>query len=589
MKSALRKYVTLIACTMAAASLSGCMEDGSNGTNGTTGSTGSAGAAGANGSGQAIALVRVGRSTPQGFNVSAAEVVDFDKIGKRVFTVNAQSGAIDVFAATDVTALGAPAQSIDLRQMLVDQGMAANTGLVGAANSVTINGSLAAIAVEANPKTNTGWVVFLNTATLAYTAAVVVGALPDMVSFTPNGSKVLVANEGEPDVGYVNDPEGSITVITVSNFSATTIGFTDFNTAGSRNAELPVSKMVLGGINASVAQDLEPEYISVREDSLRAYVSLQENNAIAVINLADNSIEKIIGLGFKDHSIPGNEMDASQQDGVNLKTWPVLGMYMPDSISSFNYNGKTYVVTANEGDSREDWVNGLTVSATCTGSGYYFKTKCRDELALKDIIDSDLVMGPALAGLNTDSTLGRLKFSYQATRKFNGSTTINKLYAYGGRSFAIWDVATGEQVFDSGNAFERLTAQRYGALFNQDHNGSLAGDQRSNSKGPEPEGLAIGKINGHTYAFIGLERMGGIMVYDISNPFAPAFVQYLSDRDVTKSPDSTNAAAGMDLGPEGFKFVAAADSPNGKPLLIVGNEVSGTTSIYEVTVNLLHE
>ncbi len=265
------------------------------------------------------------------------------------------------------------------------------------------------------------------------------------------------------------------------------------------------------------------------------------------------------------------------------------GQAKPDTLQTFDYNGKTYLVTANEGDSRDDWINGVNDSATCIAANYYFKSKCRDELALRDLGDSDLLLGASLTGLNTDTTLGRLKFSYRVTKQRNSGTTINNLYAYGARSFSIWDASSGEQVFDSGNSFERITAQRYDGLFNQDHNGSLVGDKRSNSKGPEPEALAIGKIAGHTYAFIGLERMGGIMVYDISNPFSPAFVQYINDRDVTKSPDAGNAASGMDLGPEGFKFVSADASPTGQPMLIVGNEVSGNTSVYGITVTALHD
>ncbi|MDO8330135.1 MAG: choice-of-anchor I family protein [Fluviicoccus sp.] len=566
--------------------------NGANGSNGTNGSNGANGLDGKNGAGQTLALNRIARSASQGFNVSAAEIVAYDKTGKLIFTVNALSGAVDVFDSKDIhTNATLPLkQSLDLKQLLVDNGKAAGLAAVGGANSIAVSGNLVAVAVEANPKTDTGWVIFLNATTLAYVNAVSVGALPDMLTFTPDGGKLLVANEGEPNVGYTIDPEGSVSVINVSNFAVSTLGFTDFNVGGPRNSQLPLGRMVLSGVNASVAQDLEPEYLSVRADGKRAYVSLQENNALAVLNLEDNTVQKIIGLGFKDHNLPGNELDASQQDGVNLRTWPVLGMYMPDTISSLDYNGRNYVVTANEGDSREDWLNGLNNAAVCAAAGYYHKSsKCRDELALKDIADSDLVMGPMLAGLNTDSTLGRLKFSYQATKAFNGGVTVNKLYAYGSRSFAIWDAETGEQVFDSGNSFERITALRYGALFNQDHNGSLTGDKRSNSKGPEPEALAIGKIQGHTYAFIGLERMGGVMVYDISNPFAPAFVQYVNPRDVTVSPDAAAVAAGMDLGPEGMRFVAAADAPGGKPLLIVGNEVSGTTSVFEIAVTLLQE
>jgi YVTN family beta-propeller protein len=596
-----------LVAALAAFALTACMDDGkngapgkdgvnglngTNGVNGSNGLNGVNGADGKNGAGQTLALTRIARSASQGFNVSAAEIVAWDKAGKRVFTINGQSGAVDVFDAKDVATIATLPllQSLDLKALLVANGKAADTAVIGGANSIAVQGNRVAVAVEANPKTGNGWVVFLDTATLAYVNAVSVGALPDMLTFTPDGAKVVVANEGEPNTGYTLDPEGSISVINLGDFSVTGIGFSDFNAGGARHGELPLGKMVLSGVNASVARDLEPEYIVVRGDGKRAYVSLQENNAIAVINLETNTVQKIIGLGFKDHGLPGNELDASQQDGVNLRAWPVMGMYMPDSLSTLDYNGRTYVVTANEGDSREDWLNGLNDSILCTASGYYHKSnKCRDELALKDIADSDLVMGPMLAGLNTDSTLGRLKFSYQATKAFNGGVTVNRLYAYGGRSFAIWDAETGEQVFDSGNAFERLTAQRYGALFNQDHNGSLSGDKRSNSKGPEPEALAVGKINGHAYAFIGLERMGGVMVYDISNPSSPVFVQYLNPRDVLVTPDAAAVAAGMDLGPEGFRFVAASDSPTGKPLLVVGNEVSGTTSVFEIAVNLLQE
>lgn len=584
----MKPFIGLLAFGVTLATLGGCTADSKDGDNG---------ADGRDGAGQVIALTRVARTASQGFgDDAAAEIVEYDATRNRIFTVNAKSGEVDVFNAGSIDAIDAanPAQSLDLRAMLVTAAKAGSTAEVGNANSLSVHGNLVAVAVEANPKTNAGWVVFLNAGTLAYVNAASVGALPDMVTFTPDGTRVLVANEGEPNEGYSVDPEGSVSVIDAGTFAVATIGFTAFNVGNSHHAELPAAKMVLNSLNASVAQDLEPEYIAVSSDSRSAYVSLQEANAIAVLDLTDNSVDKIIGLGFKDHSLPGNEFDASQRDGVNLKTWPVLGMYMPDTLSSFSYNGRAYVVTANEGDSREDWLVPIADATDCANRGYYsVDGECLDELALRDIGDSDLVAGTALAGLNTDSTLGRLKFSYQATRLKNGGTTVNKLYAYGARSFAIWDVASGEQVFDSGSDFERITALRYGSLFNQDHSVDLGdpavGDDRSDNKGPEPEALAIGRIGGHSYAFVGLERMGGIMVYDISNPFAPQFVQYVNDRDVSAGPDQISAAAGSDLGPESIKFVAADDNASGKPLLIVGNEVSGTTAVYEIAVTLLQD
>ena len=533
---------------------------------------------------QIIELERIGRTEIRGFAVSAAEITDFDSKHKRIFTTNAQSGEVDVFSASDITDPEL-IDSIDIRQMLVDNSKAANTGLVGATNSVSVHGDLAAIAIEANPKTDNGWIVFINTGNLSYVNAVQVGALPDMVTFTPDGKKVLVANEGEPDEGYAHDPEGTISVINTSSFAVTNVSFSAFNAAGSRHSELPTDLMVIDGYQASVAQSLEPEYITVSSDNSKAYVTLQENNAVAVVNLADNSIEKIIGLGFKDHSLPGNEMDASDKDsGVNLKSWPVMGIYMPDSIANMTYNDKTYFLTANEGDSREDFLNDISDSTSCINSGYYFSGgKCRDEIRVKDMIDEGMTLSTELQAIDNDANMGRLKASYFTTKARNGST-IEKVYAYGGRSFSIWDAETGQQVFDSANAFELITALRYGKDFNN-NNDENKGDSRSDDKGPEPEALAVGQINGHTYAFIGLERMGGIMIYDVSNPYAPEYVQYVNDRDLTVDPGELTDAG--DLGPEGFHFVPAQQSPNSKPLLVVGNEVSGTTSVYQINVTNL--
>lgn len=548
------------------------------------GDDGAAGMDGADGAGQVISLQQLGRTASQGFAVSAAEIVAFDKDNQRIFTVNANSGAIDVFTAAT---LSNPTllSNINLKQILVDQGVVANTSLVGPANSIAVNNTFVAIAVEAGTKTDNGWVVFLNLSDLSYAEAVEAGALPDMVTFTPDGQKVLVANEGEPNDDYTVDPEGTISIISLPEFSVMTVGFTDFNAAGSRNAELPTSKMVLDGFNASVAQSVEPEYITVAADGSEAYVALQENNAIAVIDLQNNRIDRILGLGFKDYSIPGNELDAGDRDaGVNLKNWPVMGIYMPDTLTSMSFNGKTYLLTANEGDSRQDWLDNVTDQAACEASGYYFDGGCIDEVRVKDInSDTPLTLGSALTGLDTDVDLGRLRVSYHTTFSMNG-LTVDKLYAYGARSFSIWDAETGEQVFDSGNDFERITALRYGSDFNNnnDENGA---ESRSDDKGPEPEAIAVGSINGHQYAFIGLERMGGIMVYDVSNPFAPAFIQYINNRDLSVEPGEGVDAG--DLGPESIQFISANDSPNNQPLIIVGNEVSGTTTIYQIDVTRL--
>lgn len=548
-------------------------------------SDGDNGSAGADGAGQVISLLELGRTDSRGFDVSASEIVAFDKDNQRIFTVNADSGAIDVFSAQDLTAPSL-LSSIDLKQMLVDASVVGNTSLVGAANSVAVNNTYVAIAIEANPKTDAGWVVFIRLTDLSYVSAVEVGSLPDMLTFTPDGTAVVVANEGEPNMDYSVDPEGSISVIQLPEFSVTSIGFTDFNSAGSRHTELPASKMVLDGYNASVAQSLEPEYITISKNGAEAYVAMQENNAIAVVDMDSLTIDRFIGLGFKDYSIPGNELDGGDKDGgVNIKNWPVMGIYMPDTMTSMTFNGKTYLLTANEGDSREDWLENVTDQTNCENSGYYFADGgCHDEVRVKDMVaDTGLTLGTALIGIDDNANLGRLRASYHTTFSKNGST-VDKVYAYGGRSFSIWDAETGTQVFDSGSDFERITALRFGDAFNN-NNDAHENESRSDDKGPEPEALAVGSINGHQYAFIGLERMGGIMVYDISNPFAPVYVQYINNRDFEVTPGASNDAG--DLGPESIQFISADDSPNNKPLIIVGNEVSGTTTIYQIDVTKL--
>jgi hypothetical protein len=190
---------------------------------------------------------------------------------------------------------------------------------------------------------------------MASAVAVEVGALPDMLVFTPDGKRVLVANEGEPNDAYDVDPEGSVSIIDLPNditkltqANVRTATFDKFN-----DAELDPSIRIFGP-GATVAQDLEPEYITVSKDSKTAWVALQENNAIAVLDIDSGEFTALRGLGFKDHRLPGNELDVSDRDKqINITNWPVFGIYQPDAIASYDYQGRTYIVTANEGDARD--------------------------------------------------------------------------------------------------------------------------------------------------------------------------------------------------------------------------------------------
>jgi 2',3'-cyclic-nucleotide 2'-phosphodiesterase / 3'-nucleotidase / 5'-nucleotidase len=344
----------------------------------------------------------------------------------------------------------------------------------------------------------------------------------------------------------------------LSEESVTTVTFTDFNEGGSRSAELPEDVRVYGP-DATVAQDLEPEYVVVSSDSTTAFVVLQEANAYAEIDLNAGTVTAIRAFGFKDHSQPGNGLDAGGDDGtINIANWNVFGMYQPDAMALYEAEETQYLITANEGDTRD-----------------YDGYSEEGELGESSV---DAEAFPNLDGLTTEEAIGGLGI-VTSIGDTDGDGDLDKLYIPGGRSFSVWNALSGELVFDSGDQIEHITSETYPDDFNADNaeNGSF--DDRSDNKGPEPEGLALGVIGDTTYAFIALERIGGIMVYDLTDPTAPAFVTYVNNRDFAGDAEAGTAG---DLGPEGLVFIPAADSPNGNNLLVVANEVSGTTTIYQI-------
>ncbi|MEI2609137.1 MAG: hypothetical protein V9G20_10970 [Candidatus Promineifilaceae bacterium] len=162
----------------------------------------------------------------------------------------------------------------------------------------------------------------------------------------------------------------------------------------------------------------------------------------------------------------------------------------------------------------------------------------------------------------------------------DGDDDFDALYVPGARSFSIWS-ATGQLVYDSGDALEQITATVYPDDFNSNNDENNSFDNRSDNKGPEPEALALGRIYDRVYAFVGLERMGGIMVFDVTDPMAPEFVQYVNNRDFAGDPEAGTAG---DLGPEGLYYIQGNVSPNGAPILAVANEISGSTTLYGVQV-----
>jgi hypothetical protein len=597
--------------------LTGCFLEGDNGIQGPAGEQGSVGTPGADGSmgtdGQdaslGVHMELVGRillnpSDPKG----AAEIVQFHAASKMIYAVNsaAEQPTIEMIDASALTteALSNPLTANNMTATALVLPSTANNIALAGPTSVAVNGDWMAVAVPADAKTNNGFVLFyngLNTATPVFVKAVEVGNLPDMVTFNAAGNKVLTANEGEPSGDYGTDPEGSISVINFTdNIPADTAIAITFTAYNDKQAELvamgmhfpnPSGRTINGKlITTTIAQDLEPEYITISGNT--AYVSLQENNGIAIVDLTDNSVS-IKGLGFKDWS--QYQLDGMEDGTVSFGQYQdVYGLYMPDTIASFSWKGASFIVTANEGDAREYFFDTLNAAGEqdedlCLAAGgqdfdsgdgclsFTEETQARRldfapgsnlaTIAGGDPRSSDFSANP-LGRLTVTSTLG----------DSNNDGEYEAIYAYGARSFTIWD-NNGLAVFDSGDDFERITASIHGNAFNNE-NDENAGDGRSANKGPEPEALTVGQVGERTYAFIGLERMGGIFVYDITNPYDATFVDYVINRDLTEGGDLMG-----DNGPEGMVFVDAATSPTGKPLVIVGNEISGTVAVWQVVAN----
>jgi 2',3'-cyclic-nucleotide 2'-phosphodiesterase / 3'-nucleotidase / 5'-nucleotidase len=517
--------------------------------------------------------------------LDGAEISDFDPKTKRLFTTGEVAGK-PVLQITDISDPTKPTKigNIDLSSF------GAGIQSVAVRKGTGNNNSIIAVAISAATSTDPGKVVFFDAnvsiANPTALSQVTVGALPDMLTFTPDGKKVLVANEGEPNETYTVDPEGSISIIDVSgniaaldNTKVSTASFTAFNAqaASLKQQGVRLFGKLADGTPSSLAQDLEPEYIAVSPDGNRAFVTLQESNALAVLDIATSTILSVLPLGFKDHSLAGNGFDASDRDNIvgNIITRPVLGMYQPDAISSFQVAGKTYYITANEGDSRIRPTADGVLPAPNNTEGRIFNEEVRIG---SNAVVLDPTVFPNAAALKNNASLGRLKIT-NTIGDTDGDGDYDKLYTFGARSFSIWD-DTGKLVFDSGDQLEQITKTQTPTLFNANNGLAADVDTRSDDKGPEPEAATIGYVSGKPYAFIGLERAGGgVMVYDLSNPTAPQFVQYIRTEG--------------DISPEGLKFIAASDSPNGKPMIAVSNEVSNTATLYEIdapnfTLQLLH-
>lgn len=528
-------------------------------------------------------------------NLTSAEIVQYHADTQTIYATNGETNAIAVIAADTVstTAMSDPINTTNLTVSDITLPADIDGVTLGSLTSIAISGDLMAVAVPADVKTDNGYVLFYNgldTSAPVFLDSVVVGALPDMVTFTPDGGKVLVANEGEPSDDYTIDPEGSISVINIlasgePEETASSVSFTGFN--GSQDDLVaqgmmfpnPSGRTIKGvDIATTVAQDLEPEYITATNDV--AYVSLQENNGLAILDLEELTVE-IIGLGVK--SWADLNIDIQEDGSVSFGQYDGLyGVYQPDTIANYSWKDATFIVTANEGDAREYFFDSAD-EATCLSEGGLEFDEDDGCLAFIDEVKVEDLTAEAnseLADLQANGEADDLRVT-NAMGDADGNGEYDAAYAYGSRSFTIWD-QNGLAVYDSGDDFERITASVHGASFN---NGDDAneGDSRSENKGPEPEALTVGVIGDRTYAFVGTERMGGIFVYDVTNPYDVQFADYIINRDLTEGLEATDVIG--DLAPESLVFVSADDSASGVPLLLVGNEVSGTVTVWQITQN----
>lgn len=486
----------------------------------------------------------VGRTNADG---GVAEIVTYNKKDKVFYLVSGVTQSIDL---VKINSDGSTERKkrIEIGKILEDKNI--NAGDVTSV-SYSDEKNLLAVAVQDEDYKNNGHIVILDKDG-NYKEAYECGVQPDMVTFTKDGKYIISADEGEPREGYVNgiDPKGSVTIIDVENKRTKKVEF-----------NIDRDKALKDGIllkkDSNPAEDLEPEYIAISDDSKTAFVSLQENNAIASIDIESGKINYVKGLGFIDHSVEGNEIDAVRGKGKNakidIKNDNFLGTPMPDGIAFLSKNGKDYILTANEGDARE-WGK---------KKNKYENTKSKkfDEKADK-------------------------KTEYLDNDKTDGLDE-NKIYLLGGRSFSIYDASNLAKVYNSGSDFEKITARIFPDFFNTSNDEDKGPDKldaRSNKKGPEPENVEVLSIKDKTYAIIGLERISGIMIYDITDPTNPVYKDYFNNRIFIKSVND-GEEVGLEkrgnIGPEGLCAIEAKDSPTGKPLALVANEVSGTVQVIE--------
>lgn len=404
-----------------------------------------------------------------------------------------------------------------------------------------------------------GRVAFVSVRTGQVVGSVVVGFTPDALAFTEDGGAIVVANEGEPEAlasGGVIDPPGSVSVIDLSGVEGErafggvgierveTVGFDDASLEGAMRDPAQALR-IHPRVRRSAALDLEPEYVAVLGG--RAFVSLQENNAIGEFDIAARRWVRVSGLGTRVRV-----MDASDREGRGAAQ-RVEALPMPDQIAVFGSGGRVYIVSADEGDARAEWDSTQSPLADHARAG-------------------DLESYGRARGVGAG--LARLKVC-AFTGDADGDGVIETLTALGARSVSVYDADRMSLLGDTGDQLERAILAAAPEWFNADSSAGAPARGRSDDRGPEPEGIAIGVVNGVRIAFVSIERPGGIAMVSLSSAASPRVMHV-----------EMTAARG-DFAAEGLLFLGSEESPSGEPMLLAAFEGSGGVRAYRPSVGRL--
>ncbi len=482
-------------------------------------------------------------------------------------------------------------------------------------NSIAIHKGILAVSVKTtgNPA-EPSRILFFNAAGESLAPPIELAGVSS-VQFTPNGRKLVATVSGGYDEETLQFSESKIAVIDLGQVNRggcrkkpekchldPTVRLADFSAFDKEELRASGVRFFLSqvlspllplGMELSTGQEIDVAAFAVSHDSRHAYVSLQRNNALAKVDLQRARITEINALGYLDHSVPGFGMDVSDRDGaINIANWPLRSFPQPDKIGVIRSGGQQFILAVNEGDPFDVELPAGTVLPD--GTVLPEDTEFGEKARVKNLVLDDTAF-PNAASLQLDENMGRLQVSQidGYVTDADGEKVFRELYTLGSRSLSTLTLK-GETVFDSGEEFERIMEQAalaQGLSFNcaEDENEA---DQRSDDRGPEPEPFALGRIDNRSYAFVGFERVSGILVYEVADPYAPNFQQYINNRNFAIEPKDAcgekgapalpSCALAGDLETEGILFISKQDSPIDVPLLAVSHELSDSTTLYRI-------